>query len=238
MFDVKDKVVIITGAAGNLGQAVAASFARAGARRVLVDRAPDRLAALYPAANGAPEVMLAGGYDLAEEADAQRLVESVVQRFQRVDVLVNAVGGFSGGKPVHEESLSTWERMFRINLQTTLNACRAVVPGLVQQGSGRIVNVAARAALTGVPTLGAYCASKSAVIRLTETLASELKDQGITVNCVLPGTIDTPQNRKDMPRADFSKWVAPGAIADAILFLASDAARAVTGAALPVYGRS
>ena len=114
----------------------------------------------------------------------------------------------------------------------------AVAPWLVQQGSGRIINVAARAALSGVPTLGAYCASKSAVIRLTETLAGELKDHGISVNCVLPGTIDTPQNRKDMPRADFSKWVAPRAIADAILFLASDAARAVTGAALPVYGRS
>jgi len=238
MFDVKDQVVIITGAAGNLGQAVAESFARAGARRVLVDRAPDRLATIYPAASGAPDLLLASGYDLAEEADARRLVESVLQRFQRIDILVNAIGGFSGGKRVHEDSLSTWDAMFRINLQTTLNACRAVVPQLVQQGSGRIINVAARAALSGVPTLGAYCASKSAVIRLTETLAGELKDQGIGVNCVLPGTIDTPQNRKDMPQADFSKWVAPRAIADAILFLASDAARAVTGASLPVYGRS
>ena len=238
MFDVKDQVVIITGAAGNLGQAVAESFARAGARRALVDRAPDRLAAIYPAASGEPDVLLASGYDLAEEADARRLVESVLQRFQRIDILVNAIGGFSGGKRVHEDSLSTWDAMFRINLQTTLNACRAVVPQLVQQGSGRIINVAARAALSGVPTLGAYCASKSAVIRLTETLAGELKDQGIGVNCVLPGTIDTPQNRKDMPQADFSKWVAPRAIADAILFLASDAARAVTGASLPVYGRS
>jgi len=238
MFDLKDQVVIITGAAGNLGQAVAESFARAGARRVLVDRAPDRLAAIYPAASGAPDVLLASGYDLAEEADARRLVESVVQRFQRIDILVNAIGGFSGGKRVHEDPLSSWDAMFRINLQTTLNACRAVVPRLLQQGSGRIINVAARAALSGVPTLGAYCASKSAVIRLTETLAGELKDQGIGVNCVLPGTIDTPQNRKDMPQADFSKWVAPRAIADAILFLASDAARAVTGASLPVYGRS
>ena len=238
MFEVKDQVVIITGAAGNLGQAVAETFALAGARRVLVDRAPDRLATLYPGTRGAPDVLLAGGYDLAEEADARRLVESVLQRFQRIDVLVNAIGGFSGGKRVHEDSLSSWDAMFRINLQTTLNACRAVVPRLVQQGSGRIINVAARAALSGVPTLGAYCASKSAVIRLTETLAGELKDQGIGVNCVLPGTIDTPQNRKDMPQADYSKWVAPRAIADAILFLASDAARAVTGAALPVYGRS
>jgi NAD(P)-dependent dehydrogenase (short-subunit alcohol dehydrogenase family) len=238
MSDVRGKVVIVTGAAGNLGQAVAESFARAGARRVLVDRAPDRLATLYPTASTAPDTLLASGYDLAEEADAQRLADNVLQRFQRIDILVNAIGGFAGGKRVHEETLSTWDKMYRINLQTTLNACRVVVPGMLQQGSGRIVNVAARAALSGAPTLGAYCASKSAVIRLTETLAAELKDQGITVNCVLPGTIDTPQNRKDMPKADFSKWVAPLAIADAILFLASDAARAVTGAALPVYGRS
>jgi NAD(P)-dependent dehydrogenase (short-subunit alcohol dehydrogenase family) len=205
---------------------------------VLVDRAPDRLAAMYPASSTTPDLLLASGYDLADEADAQRLADSTLQRFQRVDILVNAIGGFAGGKRVHEDTLSTWDKMFRINLQTTLNACRAVVPRMLQQGSGHIVNVAARAALSGVPTLGAYCASKSAVIRLTETLAAELKDQGITVNCVLPGTIDTPQNRKDMPNADFSKWVAPLAIADAILFLASDAARAVTGAALPVYGRS
>jgi NAD(P)-dependent dehydrogenase (short-subunit alcohol dehydrogenase family) len=238
MFELEGKVVIITGAAGNLGQAVAESFARAGARRVLVDRAPDRLAQMYPASNAAPDLLLASGYDLADEADAQRLVDSALQRFQRVDILVNAIGGFAGGKRVHEDTLDIWDKMFRINLQPTLNACRAVVPGMLRQGSGRIVNVAARAALSGVPTLGAYCASKSAVIRLTETLAAELKDQGITVNSVLPGTIDTPQNRKDMPNADFSKWVAPLAIADAILFLASDAARAVTGAALPVYGRS
>lgn len=237
MSDLSGKVVIITGAAGNLGQAVAEAFAQAGARRVLVDRGSDRLARLYPGA-GTPDVLLANGIDLAQPEHAQHLVKNVLERFQRIDVLVNAVGGYSGGKRVHEDELANWEKMFSINLHTALNACRAVVPELVRQGSGRIVNVAARAALTGVPTLGAYSASKSAVIRLTESLAGELKDLGITVNCVLPGTIDTPQNRKDMPQADFGKWVPPAAIADVILFLASDAARAVTGAALPVYGRS
>lgn len=238
MFDLNGKVAIITGAAGNLGQAVARAFARSGARRVLVDRAPDRLARLYPQAAGADEVLLAQGYDLAEELDAKRLVDKALERFQRIDVLVNAVGGFAGGKPLHEEDLGTWQRMFRINLHTALNTCRAVLPHLLHQGGGRIVNVAARAALAGVPTLAAYCASKSALIRLSESLAAEVKDRGITVNCVLPGTIDTPQNRRDMPGADFSKWVAPEAIADVIVFLASDAARAVSGAALPVYGRS
>lgn len=236
MSDLKGKVVVITGAAGNLGQAVAAAFAQAGARRVLVDRATDHLAALYPEAG--KDALLLNGVDLGEEQPARKLVDDALQRFGRIDVLVNAVGGFSGGKPVHEDSLANWEQMFRINLHTTLHACRAVIPVFLRQGAGSIVNVAARAALTGVPTLGAYCASKSAVIRLTESLAGELKDQGITVNCVLPGTIDTPQNRRDMPNADFAKWVPAAAIADAILFLSSGAARAVTGAALPVYGRS
>jgi NAD(P)-dependent dehydrogenase (short-subunit alcohol dehydrogenase family) len=238
MSDLKGRVAIVTGAVGNLGQAVAQAFAGAGARRVLVDRVPDRLARLYPEAAGSNETLLAGGFDLAQAPDAERLVETVLQRFQRIDVLVNAVGGFAGGKRVHEEDLGTWERMFAINLHTALNTCRAVVPQMLRQGGGRIVNVAARAALTGVPTLAAYSAAKGAVVRLSESLAAELKDQGVAVNCVLPGTIDTPENRRGMPGADFSKWVAPAAIADVVLFLASDAARAVSGAAVPVYGRS
>jgi NAD(P)-dependent dehydrogenase (short-subunit alcohol dehydrogenase family) len=237
MADLKGKVVMITGAAGNLGQAVNETFAQAGARRVLVDRSTDRLTQVYPNLNR-NEVLLVMGIDLAEPQQAQGLVQQALSHFQRIDVLVNTVGGYAGGKRVHEDDLRNWDAMFRINLQTTLNACRAVIPQMLQQGHGRIVNVSARAALTGVPTLGAYSASKSAVIRLTESLAGELKDQGISVNCILPGTIDTPQNRKDMPNADHGKWVPPAAIAEVIRFLASDAARAVTGVALPVYGRS
>jgi len=237
MDDLKGKVVVITGAAGNLGQAVASAFASAGSIRVLADRGSDRLASLYPdAADG--QVLLVPGIDLSDPQHARRLAEQALSRFQRIDVLVNTVGGYAGGKRVHEDDPSAWEKMFNINLNTTLNACRAVVPLMLKQGSGRIVNVSARAGLTGVPTLGAYSAAKSAVIRLTESLAGELKDHGINVNCILPGTIDTPQNRQDMPNADHGKWVSPAALADAILFLASDAARAVTGAALPVYGRS
>ena len=234
MADFQGKVVIITGAAGNLGQAVASTFGQAQARRVLVDRATGRLAKLYPDTDD----LLMDNLDLGDEPPARQLVDAAVQRFGRIDVLVNTVGGFAGGRPVHEDGSAIWEQMFRINLHTTLHACRAAIPVFLRQGVGSIVNVGARAALTGVPTLGAYCASKSAVIRLTESLAGELKDRGINVNCVLPGTIDTPQNRRDMPNADFSKWVPAAAIAEAILFLSSDAARAVTGAALPVYGRS
>ncbi len=235
MYDLTGKVAIITGATGNLGQACAQAFGAARARCAFVGGAVDKLAALYrPDDNG----LLVGGLDLANEADARRAVDLTLERFGRIDILVNTVGGFAGGRKVHEDDLATWDAMQRINLHTTLNACRAAVPHFVRQGSGRIVNVAARAGLAGVAGLGAYGASKSAVIYLTQTLAAELKENGIGVNCVLPGTIDTPQNRRDMPNADFTKWVAPAAIADVMLFLASDAARAVSGAAVPVYGRS
>jgi len=234
MSSFSNTVAMVTGASGNLGQAVARALGAAGARCALVDYATGRLGKQFSGG----EVMLLEGVNLANAAEADAAVTAVINQYGRLDVLINTVGGYTGGKRVDEESLANWEKMFSINMNTTLNTCRAAVPHMLRQGSGRIVNVAARAALTGIATLGAYCASKSAVIRLTESLAGELKDHGIGVNCVLPGTIDTPQNRKDMPNADFSKWVAPEAIADAMLFLASDAARAVSGASLPVYGRS
>jgi len=233
----KEKIVVVTGAAGNLGRAVAVRLASAGARRVLVDHSPDKLANIFGADDPA-STLLVPGIDLTDPDAAGRFVSAATARFGRIDALVNTVGGYTGGKPVHEDPLSSWGRMYSLNLLTVLHACRSVIPELIKSGTGSIVNVAARAALSGIGTLGAYCASKSAVIRLTESIAAELKDHGITANCVLPGTIDTPQNRADMPKADFSKWVPPEAIADAILFLISDAARAVSGASLPVYGRS
>lgn len=239
MHDLNSKVAIITGATGNLGQAVASTFRQAGARCALVARGAKRLSQLYPDAMVGKDLLAVADIDLANPIDTERLADTVAAHFGRIDVLVNTAGGFAGGRPVHAAGLDVWEQMFRINLNTALNACRAVVPRLLAQGSGgRIVNVGARAALSGVATLGPYCAAKSALLRLTETLAAELREHGITVNSVLPGTIDTPQNRKDMPGADFSKWVTPQAIADVIAFLASDAAGAVSGAALPVYGRS
>lgn len=236
MADIQNKVIVVTGAAGNLGQAVAQALGRAGARAALLDRSQARIDAL-PLDAGAGMLRL-GDVDLTDDSSVTRALDRAAAHFGYLDGLVNTAGGFAGGKNVHEEDLATWDRMFAVNLRTALVACRAVVPHLLKQQGGRIVNVAARAALTGVHGLGAYSASKSAVIRLTESLAAELRDRNINVNCVLPGTIDTPQNRRDMPKADFSRWVAPAAIADVMLFLLSDAARAVSGAALPVYGRS
>jgi NAD(P)-dependent dehydrogenase (short-subunit alcohol dehydrogenase family) len=142
------------------------------------------------------------------------------------------------GPPLHETPDDDWERMMGLNARSVLNTCRAAVPHMLHQGGGRIVNVSARAALEGKARMGPYCASKAAVITLTETLAAAHRDHGINVNCILPGTIDTPQNRASMPDADFSRWVPPAALADVVVFLASDAARAISGAAIPVYGRS
>jgi NAD(P)-dependent dehydrogenase (short-subunit alcohol dehydrogenase family) len=164
------------------------------------------------------------------------MVEGALRRFGRIDVLVNAAGGYRAGTPVHDTPLETWEFLLSLNARTAFITSSAVVPAMLEQGSGKIVNVAARAALKGGAKSAAYSASKSAVLRLTESLSAELKGSGINANCVLPGTIDTPQNREAMPNADTSRWVAPEALADVILFLASDAARAVHGAAVPVYG--
>jgi NAD(P)-dependent dehydrogenase (short-subunit alcohol dehydrogenase family) len=237
MFDFSDRVVIVTGAVGNLGNAVARAFQAAGSKLVLVDRAADRLPRLFPDLVDSANHFLATSVDLTSADVVETMVDETVKRFGRVDVLVNTVGGFRAGTPVHETDFETWDFMLNLNARTVFIASRAVIPHMLQQGSGRIVNVAARAALKGGAKMAAYSVSKSAVVRLTESMAAELKKDGINVNCVLPSTIDTPQNRQAMPNADHSRWVKPEAIADVILFLASDAAHAVQGAAIPVYGK-
>ena len=159
-------------------------------------------------------------------------------RFGRIDVLVHTVGGYTGGSPLYETSLESWDRMINLNARTAFLICQAVIPQMLAAGGGKIVTVAAGAGREGRAKLSAYSAAKGAVIRLTESMAAELRQRGINVNCILPGTIDTPENRQAMPNADSSRWVAPASLADVVLFLASDAARDVHGAALPVIGRS
>jgi NAD(P)-dependent dehydrogenase (short-subunit alcohol dehydrogenase family) len=234
---IRGKVAIITGAVGNLGGAAARRFQQAGARTVLVDRSADRVRDAFKEVMDLPSHSPAGGVDLSDAASLGRLVEETLARFGRIDVLVNTVGGYRGGKPVHEADLAEWEFLFNVNVRTTLHCCRAVIPQMLKQGGGRIINVAGRDALSGSAGYAAYSASKAAVVRLTESLAAELKASDINVNCILPGTMDTPQNRAALPDGDFSKWVAPEAVGDVIAFLASDASRAIHGAALPVYGK-
>jgi NAD(P)-dependent dehydrogenase (short-subunit alcohol dehydrogenase family) len=232
----KDKVVIITGAVGNLGAATARVFKQAGAITVLVDRSQDRIRDAFKDLTDSENHVLAGGIDLLDASSLDRLVGQTLGKFGRVDVLVNTVGGYRGGKPVHETDLGDWDFLFNINVRTTLLCCRAVIPQMLKQRAGKIINVASRDGLHGSAGYAAYSASKSAVLRLTESLANELKASNINVNCIMPGTIDTPQNRAVVPNGDYSKWVEPEVIADVITFLASDASRGVNGAAVPVYG--
>jgi NAD(P)-dependent dehydrogenase (short-subunit alcohol dehydrogenase family) len=238
MVDFSDRVVLVSGASGNLGRAVVQAFHTAGAHLVLPDRAPDRIQKLFPEVSDPAEHLLVGSVDASDSDAVGRAVDSALARFGRIDVLANTVGGYRAGTPVHETPLETWDFMLKLNLRTAVVLSRAVVPHMLSQGSGRIVHVAARQALKGGAKAAAYSASKSALMRLVEAMGAELRHKGINVNCVLPGTIDTPQNREAMPDADHARWVAPEAIADVILFLASDAARAINGAAIPVYGRS
>jgi len=222
------KVVIITGASGALGSVVAEQALARGARIAGVDHAPSQLPAT-------PSRLELGGVDLTDAAQAKAAIDAVVAHFGRIDALINIAGGFAF-ETILDGDPKTWQRMYALNVTTALNASRAAIAHLAASGAGRIVNVGAMGALQAGAGMGAYAASKAGVHRLTEALAAEHKGQ-ITVNAVLPSIIDTAANRASMPKADFTKWVAPKELADVILFLASDAASAVTGALLPVNGR-
>jgi NAD(P)-dependent dehydrogenase (short-subunit alcohol dehydrogenase family) len=228
----QQRVVIVTGAFGALGRAVARRFAATGATVGLLDRGavPPELAGEFQS----PHILIPG-VDLADADSTAKAISSTVDRTSRIDVLVNVAGGFRF-ETLESGDIAIWELMFAMNLKTAVNASKAVLPHVLVRG-GSIVNIGAGAAGRAKAGMGAYTASKAGVQRLTEALAEELKDRNVTVNCILPGVIDTPQNRTSMAGADFSRWVAPAAIADVIHFLASDAARAVTGAAIRVFGR-
>ncbi len=229
------RTVAITGAAGNLGRAVAGAFAGEGANLALFDL---RQEALERAFGSDSDRQMLVPVDLLDQAKLDAAVRRVCERFKRIDVVCNIAGGFRMGAPVHETSDKDWTFLFDINARSLLNMARAVVPAMIRAGGGRIVNIGAYSAQRGVAQMGAYVAAKSSVIRLTETMAAELREKNINVNCVLPTMIDTPENRSAMPDADPKRWVAPEDLASVIVFLASDAARAVHGAALPVTALS
>jgi NAD(P)-dependent dehydrogenase (short-subunit alcohol dehydrogenase family) len=231
--DFTHHTVVITGAAGHLGRALARRFATRGAALVLIDVNLTRLREVH--GNEHDKLLLCAA-DLRDPEQAVAAAQAAAARFGQIDVLANIAGGFRMGEAVHETSDETWDLLFDLNTRTLRNMCRAVVPMMLAADGGRIVNVGSNNALRGAALMGAYAASKASVIRLTEAMSAELRKRGIGVNCVLPSIIDTPDNRAAMPNADASGWVAPDALADVIIFLASDAARAVHGAALPVTG--
>ena len=222
------KVVVVTGASGALGAAVVAALRARG----------DRVGAVDHATSAAPptaELFRAGGVDLSDATQAAAAIDAVARHFGRLDGLVNVAGAFAY-ETVADSDPATWSRLYAINVLTAVNASRAAIPHLVKSSAGRIVNVGAMGALRAGAGMGPYAASKAGVHRLTEALAAELKGK-VTVNAVLPSTINTPANRRDMPDADFGSWVRLDELASVILFLTSDAASAVTGALLPVAGR-
>jgi NAD(P)-dependent dehydrogenase (short-subunit alcohol dehydrogenase family) len=227
--------VIITGATGNLGRAVADAFDKRGANLVLIGHHRDALASAF--GSETPRRLFAPA-DLLDRAQVGAAARLTLERFGRIDVLCNIAGGFRMGSGVHEISDADWNFLFDINVRTMINAVRSVVPHMISAGGGRIVNVGAHAALRGVAQMGAYCAAKSAVIRLTESMAAEVQGKAINVNCVLPTTLDTPENRAAMPGVDPARWVSLDDAAKLFVFLASDEARALHGAAISVSGTS
>lgn len=232
-------IILITGAAGNLGTAVVRAFAQTGARLALAELHQERMDATVRAVGLSAEQVLTTIVDVTHAASVAAWVEAVRARWGRADGLVNIAGGFKAGKPVHEMEEADWDFMFNLNARSAFLTCRAVVPLLLENGGGgKIVNVSARAGLAGGKNSAAYGASKAAVLRLTESLSAELREKNINVNAVLPSIIDTPQNRTAMPNADPAKWVAPEDLANVIVFLASEQARAIHGAIIPVYGLS
>ena len=222
------KVVIVTGASGALGAVVAAQAMSRGARLACIDHVVSKAAA-------EPNRIELGGVDLTDAAQAKKAVDAAAAHFGRLDVLINIAGGFAF-ETVAEGDTKTWQRMYSLNVLTALNTSQAALAHLPASRSGRIINVGAMGALQAGAGMGPYAASKAGVHRLTEALAAEWKGK-ITVNAVLPSTIDTAANRASMPTADFKKWVTPEELSNVILFLASDEASAVTGALLPVSGR-
>jgi NAD(P)-dependent dehydrogenase (short-subunit alcohol dehydrogenase family) len=229
---------MITGASGNLSAALVQKYFKAGAKLVLLARSPEKLRDLYPQISQKTDRILIQKVDLTDPNLLDRAVENAKQQFGRIDVLLNTVGGFRAGDSLHETSLDTLNLMFTLNFESVFIACKAVIPTMLDQNYGKIINIAARPGLKGIAYGSAYSAAKSGVIRLTESMSAELKFKGINVNCVLPGTINTPQNRQSMPDSDFNRWVKPEQIANVILFLTSDYASAINGAVIPVYGQS
>jgi NAD(P)-dependent dehydrogenase (short-subunit alcohol dehydrogenase family) len=223
------KVVLVTGANGGLGAHVTRAFLDAGATVVGTSRKIQQSDFSNPRFTAMPA-------EISTREGAKVLVDQIVVRFGKIDVLAHTVGGFAGGQSVADTDDATFQRMFDLNLNSVFHVLRATIPTLRQTGDGRIIAIGSRAALEPGPGVGAYGASKAAMVSLIRTVALENKDVGLRANVILPGTMDTPPNRKAIPNADFSKWVRPAAVASLITWLAGDSGKDINGAVIPIYG--
>jgi len=236
MFDFSDQVVLVTGGTGNLGSAVVSAYVEAGARLAAPERKSGRIREMFSHLTKSQDHYLPEMIDVTDPESVDSLIRGTLDHLGRIDILVHTVGGYRAEGPPHQTSLETWDFMQSLNARSTFLVNRGVIPAMLEQGHGCIVNVASRSALKSGSEDVAYAAAKSVVARITESMASAYKQQGIRTNAVIPGTIDTPENREAMPEANSSLWVAPEQIAQVILFLTSDLAKEITGALVPVYG--
>lgn len=234
MLDFTDETILVTGAAGNLGSAIAERLAQLGANLALADMREEPLKQIATRLGGEP--LIIAGADVRAKDGAMRIVQECHARYGRIDGLANTVGIFKTAN-VADGAAEDWSLLMDLNALSALRLSEAVLPHMVHQGYGRIVHVAAGAGAKSFAGASVYAAAKAAVIRITEAISEETKAKGVTANCVMPGTIDTPQNRAVMPDADFSAWVQPGQIAAVVAFLLSREAAAVTGAAVPINGK-
>ena len=239
----KGRVVLVAGGTGGLGRAVSLSFLEPGTQVIVTFQRPGDLDELKQAASAklvaAEGATLEGhGLDVTNEAAVQRLVDGIVERHGRLDCLVNAVGGYAGGVKMWEMESGVLEQQLSLNLRAGFVLARAAARVMVRQGSGVIVNVASKAAVDHAAGASAYAASKAAAVAMIDSLAADLKGTGVRANSILPSIIDTPANRKAMPKANFATWPKPEEIARVILFLCSADAKLISGASVPVYGES
>ena len=232
MFDFQDQVVVVTGGTGNLGRAVVRAFHAAGAHLVAPDRSTGQAEKILPELAGSGDHMLPEGIDVTNPQQMDQLAQEIRSRFGRIDVLVNTVGGFRAGSPLHETSLETWDFLLNLNARSVFVACRAVIPIMLEQGRGKIVNIGTHSALAARDGEGAYSASKSAVMRLTESMAADYKLSGIQVNAVLPSALVSAEEVATDP----TRGVTPDSVAQVVLALCSDACRIIHGALIPAYG--
>jgi NAD(P)-dependent dehydrogenase (short-subunit alcohol dehydrogenase family) len=234
----QDRVAVITGGTGALGGVVTRLFVAEGAHVVVPCRKVEDAQMLQEELGDRAGTLLAERVDVTNGAALTRFVDGAVDKLGRLDYLVNVIGGFAGGRPLYETDEATWDHMMELNLRSVYLACHAAVPHLLRTGRGAIVNVSSRAAVEPAPNFSAYAVSKAGVVTLTSVLALELKGRGISVNAVLPGTIDTPNNRAGARPEEIARWTKPEEIARVIRWLCSDEAAIISGAAIPVYGQS
>ena len=234
----RGKVVLVAGGTGGLGSAVALAFLREGATVAVTYRKETEFAALRTAAAANSPQLTGHSADVTDESAAAQLIATLLARHGRIDAVVNTIGGYAGGIKRWDLETKTFDAMLQLNLRSGFTLARAVLPAILKQGHGSFVNVAAKAAVDHGAGAAAYAASKAAAVALMDSLAADARGTGVRVNSILPSIIDTRANRQAMPNADFASWPRPEDLAQVILFLSSDAAKAIHGASIPVYGNS